>query len=58
VQVRSEETPRSSVVKPPGSAEMPGPKRGGATWRSATSSEACSVVMWGLREQAQGEPSP
>jgi hypothetical protein len=46
VQVRSGETPRSPVAKPPGSAEMPGPKRGGANWRSATSSEACSVVMW------------
>jgi hypothetical protein len=33
VQVPSGETQRSPVAKLPGSAEMPGPKRGGATWR-------------------------
>src|SRR5665213_3140965 len=54
VRVRSGETPRSPVVKPPGSAEMPTSKRGGATWQSATSSEACNVdygpVKTGQRE--------
>jgi hypothetical protein len=57
VRVRSEETPRSSVVKPPGSVEMPGPKRGGPTRRSATSSEVCSVEMFACICRAKREPS-
>jgi len=44
VRVRSGETPRSPVVKPPCVVERPGAKRGRATDQSATSSEACSVV--------------
>ena len=44
MRVRSGETPRSPVAKPPVSVERPASKRGGATGRSATSSEACSVV--------------
>ena len=44
MKVRSGETPRSPVAKPPASVEMPASKRGGASGRSATSSEACNVV--------------
>jgi hypothetical protein len=35
VQVRSEETPESSVVKPSCVVEIPGAEQGGATGRSA-----------------------
>ena len=44
VEVRSGETPGSPVGKPPCVIERWGAKRGGATDRSVTSSEACSVV--------------
>ena len=44
MRVRSGETPRSPVVKPPCVVERPGSKRGGATDQSVTSREACSVV--------------
>jgi hypothetical protein len=44
VRVRSGETPRSPVVKPPCVVERPGSKRGGANDQSVTSREACSVV--------------
>ena len=44
MRVRSGETPRSPVVKPPCVVERPGSKRGGASDQSVTSREACSVV--------------
>ena len=47
MEVRSGETPRSPVVKPPCVVERPGSKRGGANDQSVTSREACSVVSAG-----------
>ena len=44
MEVRSGETPRSPVVKPPCVVERPGAKRGGSTDQSVTSREACSVL--------------
>ena len=44
VGVRSGEMPGSLVVRPPCVAERRGSKRGGATGRSAASSEVCGVV--------------
>ena len=58
MRVRSGETPRSPVVKPPCVVERPGSKRGGATDQSVTSREACSVVTPVRRETDEEEPSP
>jgi hypothetical protein len=51
VQVRSGETPRSPVAKPPGSTEMPGPKRGGA---NDVGGSAASAVSWAKRARLVG----
>jgi hypothetical protein len=61
VRVRSGETSRSPVVKPPCVVERPGSKRGGANDQSVTSREACSVVTpvcHHLTEQEEPSPSP
>ena len=60
MEVRSGETPRSPVVKPPCVVERPGSKRGGATDQSVTSREACSVVTPVRRHGGAGgvEPFP
>ena len=60
MQVRSGETPRSPVAKPPCVVERPGSKRGGANDQSVTSREACSVVTPVRRHGGAGgvEPLP
>ena len=58
VQVRSGETPGSSVAMPPASVERPGSKRGGATGRSAALSEVCSVVKDSRVERGTGGAEP
>ena len=60
MRVRSGETPRSPVAKPPCVVERPGSKRGRATDQSATSSEACSVVtpVRALHGRGGAEPFP
>ena len=58
MKVRSGETPGSRVVKPPCVAERWGAKRGGATGRSAASSEGCGVVIVHRLRAAKEEPSP
>ncbi len=58
MRVRSGETPRSPVAKPPCVVERPGAKRGRATDQSATSSEACSVVTPVRARTDEEEPSP
>jgi hypothetical protein len=54
VQVRSEETPRSSVVQPPALVERPASKRGESNSQSATLSEVCSVVIYPCESRASG----
>ena len=60
MRVRSGETPRSPVAKPPCVVERPGSKRGGANDQSVTSREACSVVTPVRRHGGAGgaEPPP
>ena len=58
MQVRSGETPRSPVVKPPCVVERPGSKRGGANDQSVTSREACSVVTPVRRHGGAGGAEP
>ena len=60
MRLRSGETPRSPVVKPPCVVERPGSKRGGANDQSVTSREACSVVTPVRRHGGAGgvEPFP
>ena len=58
MRVRSGETPRSPVVKPPCVAERLGSKRGGATDQSVTSREPCSVVTPVRRHGGAGGAEP
>ena len=60
MRVRSGETPRSPVAKPPCVVERPGAERGRATDQSATSSEACSAVtpVRALHGRGGAEPFP
>jgi hypothetical protein len=58
VQVRSEEAPRPSVVKPPALVERPASKRGESNSQSATLSEVCSVVINPCESRTRGSRAP